>query len=312
MITIASHSGSFHADDVFSLAVLCELYPDSRVVRTRDPQVIAAADFAVDVGDHWDPARGRFDHHQRGFSGRRPGGAAYASAGLVWLTHGRAFIDLLVPGLSEERQLQIHDRVDEQLVTFIDMTDTGEGNAAPGAYGLSALVDYYNLTRTEELQCSDAAAAAALRLERFTQVTSVVRDMTARLIAHIAVELSDEAVVLAAERLDNGRILVLPASGLGWINVVCREMPEVALVVYPDSTDEHYHLRTVPVEPESFKARLDLPSLWSGLRGQHLAQACGVPDAVFCHTACFIAGAGSLEGALDMAEAALALAPVTP
>ena len=47
---IATHSGSFHADDVFGVAVLAALSPDHRIVRTRDPQEIAPADFVVDVG----------------------------------------------------------------------------------------------------------------------------------------------------------------------------------------------------------------------------------------------------------------------
>ena len=39
---IATHSGSFHADDVFGVAVLAALFPQHRIVRTRDPQEIAA------------------------------------------------------------------------------------------------------------------------------------------------------------------------------------------------------------------------------------------------------------------------------
>jgi uncharacterized UPF0160 family protein len=53
-------------------------------------------------------------------------------------------------------------------------------------------------------------------------------------------------------------------------------------------------------------ARKDLPLAWAGLRGVDLAAVCGVADAVFCHNGRFIAGAGSLEGALRMAELALA------
>jgi uncharacterized UPF0160 family protein len=41
------------------------------------------------------------------------------------------------------------------------------------------------------------------------------------------------------------------------------------------------------------------------LRGAELAAVCGVQDAVFCHNGRFIAGAGSLQGALRMAELAL-------
>lgn len=50
-IRIATRNGSFHADDVFGVAVLMLLHPGAELVRTRDVSTIAAADFAVDVGD---------------------------------------------------------------------------------------------------------------------------------------------------------------------------------------------------------------------------------------------------------------------
>ena len=87
-VCIATHNGTFHADDVFGVAVLMLLHPHAELVRTRDARRIAEADFAVDVGGEWDVARGRFDHHQRGFSGARPNGVVYASAGLVWAAFG--------------------------------------------------------------------------------------------------------------------------------------------------------------------------------------------------------------------------------
>jgi uncharacterized UPF0160 family protein len=65
-------------------------------------------------------------------------------------------------------------------------------------------------------------------------------------------------------------------------------------------------LHIVPVEPNSFRARKDLPSSWAGLRGAELAKVCGVDDAVFCHNARFIGGAQSLKGAMQMAALAVA------
>ena len=102
MVTrIATHSGSFHADDVFGVAVLAALHPQHEIARTREPREVAAADFAVDVGGEWDPQRGRFDHHQRGFDGARlkadasgatVRGEGYASAGLVWREFGPSYV----------------------------------------------------------------------------------------------------------------------------------------------------------------------------------------------------------------------------
>ena len=78
--TIATHSGTFHADDVFGVGVLMGVFPSHTLLRTRDKALIATADFVVDVGGTWDAATGRFDHHQRGFEGARPARLAGANA----------------------------------------------------------------------------------------------------------------------------------------------------------------------------------------------------------------------------------------
>ncbi|MEX2010580.1 MAG: MYG1 family protein, partial [Parcubacteria group bacterium] len=50
MKTIATHSGMYHADDVFAVATLLMVYPDAEVIRTRDMEKIQEAEIAVDVG----------------------------------------------------------------------------------------------------------------------------------------------------------------------------------------------------------------------------------------------------------------------
>ena len=64
---VITHSGNFHTDEVFACAVLSLLYDGAiEIVRTRDPEVWVTGDYVVDVGNEYDPARGRFDHHQEG------------------------------------------------------------------------------------------------------------------------------------------------------------------------------------------------------------------------------------------------------
>ncbi len=91
-----------------------------------------------------------------------------------------------------------------------------------------------------------------------------------------------------------------------WTHVVVHEMPEVMFVIYPDSDGNQYQIKTVPVEAGSFTARMDLPDAWAGLRDAELAAASGVQDAVFCHLNLFIGGARSFDGAVKLAELALA------
>lgn len=312
--TIASHNGSHHADDVFGVAIMRAIFPDARIVRTRDATLISQADVAIDVGGEWDPERGRYDHHQKDFSGARDNGVVYASAGLIWADVGEHFIGKIAGHLNTHEIKAVHRAVDEQLVVYLDMEDTGAQKCAPDFFGLSALVATFNLTRWEERciesQASDKEHARELvdaeRSKRFLEAADQVVLLVARLVMHLAGELADAAVVRNGEKLAGGRILLLSEPGVSWVATVCAEMPDVQFVVYPDSSDNQYQVRTVPVEPQSFEARVDLPSAWAGLRGQDLADVTGVPDSVFCHNKLFIAGAVSTVGALRLAELALA------
>ncbi|HVE52404.1 MAG TPA: MYG1 family protein [Ramlibacter sp.] len=308
---IATHSGSFHADDVFGVAVLAALFPSHALVRTRQPEEIERADFAVDVGGEWDAARGRFDHHQRGFDGARPGGEGYASAGLVWRAFGTAYVRQVAAALghavSPPAAEAIAQDIDASLVRYLDMVDTGADLVAPGSFGLSSQVAALNSTWLEE-QPLDTAGRSALQLERFREAMSIVQRFLHRLVLRrIGQDLAADRV-RRGERLLGGQVLHLPEGGMPWTSVVVREMPEVLFVLYPEADEggARYVLRTVPVEAGSFAARLDLPRAWAGLREQQLAAACGVPGALFCHTNVFIAVARSFEGALRMAQLALA------
>ena len=85
---IVTHNGHFHTDELMAVAVLLLKFPDAEVVRTRDEKIIKQADIAVDVGQIYDPASTRFDHHQPGGARKRENGIPYASFGLVWKEYG--------------------------------------------------------------------------------------------------------------------------------------------------------------------------------------------------------------------------------
>ena len=92
-MVIATHDGSFHADEVFAVAALGLWDATAEVVRTRDPEALANADLRVDVGFRDDARAGDFDHHQRGFDAARANGVRYASFGLVWREFGVRICD---------------------------------------------------------------------------------------------------------------------------------------------------------------------------------------------------------------------------
>lgn len=120
-VVIATHDKQFHADDVTGVMILLGLHPNASIVRTRDPFQIHDATFTVDVGNQYNPIKGRFDHHHMRDQRCRRNGIPFASAGMVWDYHGRDYL----------RNQEIHDGnidvvhrdVDRNLIQFIDGID---------------------------------------------------------------------------------------------------------------------------------------------------------------------------------------------
>lgn len=307
--TIASHSGSHHADDVVGVAILQRLFPHNTIIRTRDPEQLAAADFVIDVSGEYDPSRGRFDHHQKGFSVKRDSGVGYASAGLVWLTHGKAFVERLILDeypMSATQVQAVVQRVDDSLMQHLDRADTGEAVGAPGDFGLSVLLSQYNVTWMES-RVNSHSGIEALQLEAFKKAVSCALELIEGSVYDKMAEVLAEDIVRSSPRLvDEPRILILDDGSIPWTKVVIEEMPDVLFVLYPNSVKDQYQVRTVPVELNSFKARADLPAAWAGLRDNALADLTGVHDAAFCHSGLFIGGAATLLGAAELALLALA------
>ncbi len=308
---IATHSGKFHADDVWAVTVLDIVFPGCALIRTRDPEKIRQADFAVDVGGIWDPQSGRFDHHQKGFAGARESGVVYASAGLVWKTHGARCVTLVAQqqtgqALSADTAQQIAYAIDADLVQYMDMADTGAAKSAPGGYGLSALISGFNPTWLDEQQAGSVDAAEAMRLSQFRRAMAFMEDILINAVKFRVGGLLAVQQVRQSELLEDGQVLFLKNASLPWSSVVRNEMPKVLFVLSYNIAEDRYMVHTVPATADSFDARKDLPASWAGLAGADLAAVTGVPDAGFCHNGRFIAAAKSFVGALTMARLALA------
>lgn len=306
---IAVHSGTFHADDVFSIAVLKALYPAATVVRTRDEASIEVADFAVDVGSVFDPSAGRFDHHQPEFVRMRDDGSAYASAGLVWETHGVEYILKQLGGgvHNGDHIVAAKKAIDEQFVRYLDRIDCGQEVECPGLFGTTALVDQFNPTTAETAVARSQGPEHVARLldARFADAVTWMAALLPRLVQQALAQETALDVLRQAPTVEDGKVLVLDQPGLDWTEFVCNKLPNVLYVAYPTNSGV-YHVQCARVNPKTFDARKDLPSEWAGLRDAELAQVTGVPDAVFCHKGRFVVGTKSLAGAMTLAKAAVA------
>ena len=84
---VATHNGTFHADEVTASVIFYLLDPETRFIRTRDPETMEKADYVVDVSGQFDLEK-HFDHHPREFGVFRDNGIKYATAGLIWRKFG--------------------------------------------------------------------------------------------------------------------------------------------------------------------------------------------------------------------------------
>jgi uncharacterized UPF0160 family protein len=235
----------------------------------------------------------------------------YASAGLVWKEHGARCVARIAERysgyeVSEEQAQQVAYAIDNDLVQYLDMSDTGAAKNAPGGYGLSAVISGFNPTWFDEQESNSVAAAEELKLKQFRRAMEFIADILANAVKYRAGALHALEQVRQSELMEGGKVLFLKNAALPWSTVVRNEMPTVLFVVSHNLAEQRYMVHTVSATTDTFEARKDLPAAWAGLQGAELAAVTGVPDAGFCHNKLFIASAGSFEGALEMARQALA------
>ncbi len=285
--TVATHDGPFHLDELIAIAALDDVRGPLKIIRTRDPHEIAAADIAVDVGG------GTFDHHQPGGNGTRPNGIPYASAGLVWQTYGPS-----ICGDSE-----VARRVDERFIQSVDAADTGIDLLGPPVHAsgarpitLQTVITWFNPVNGT----SDAYDRA------FHEALALAKTILGRAIeaARQSVE-ADRVISAAIDRWrKNGSpaIIVFDQWAPGCVQAAATTSAIYAL--FPD-TRNGWRVQAVPDTPTARTSRKLLPEAWRGLQAEDLANVSGVNDAIFCHPSGFIAGAQSFEGAWQLAATAL-------
>ncbi|MCP4322520.1 MAG: MYG1 family protein [Psychromonas sp.] len=285
-ITIVTHDGNFHADDVFSIAALKSVFPSFNLIRTRDANIISNGDIVLDVGGEYDAEKGRFDHHQRGGAGEREDGTPYSSFGLIWKKYG---VEIC------QGNQELANSVDSGLVSVIDAIDCGYVKGVSEGISLSHTISMFNPTWQEE---GDFDAS-------FNEAVGFASRVIARFMASANGGLSAKAIVAKAiENAEDDRIIVLEKY-TPWKRTVHNTSEKALFVVYP-SQGGHWRIQTVPAELGSFEDRKSLPKGWAGLNGQELQEATGIDDAMFCHNGLFIAGAESFESIKKMAEMAVA------
>ena len=274
-----THSGKFHADDVFSAALLLYLNPEIMITRgNRVPE-----DFD---GIVFDIGRGQYDHHQKD-SRIRENGIPYAAFGLLWEELGA---DILGEELAQ--------KFDESFVQPLDNNDnTGEKNE------LATLIGNFNPTWDAEGSNDEAffqaVSVAGMILEnKFERFRGNERadKRVEEIYAH-----HEQAVHDREKHRDDARILILPEF------VPCQKFlseTEIAFVIFPSNRGGYC------IQPQkkeySMNYKCSFPSSWLGLEGEELASVTGLESAIFCHKGGFLMTCGTLEDSILACRSSLA------
>ena len=298
-MTIVTHNGKFHADEVLATAVLMTLFPHATLIRTRDRKVIESADVAVDVGG------GCFDHHQRGGGGTRPNGVAYSSIGLIWAEYGRRYVyetsrRLFGDMIDGDAVGRVKTKVDETIIQELDMVDNGVIKGAARMHTcLSNIIAALNcgwlpaaMSESEDVRFR-RAQATALQFLNDTIESLCLKELAVKMLERDIQE-------------SPGEILVL-GQFYPWHETLAQKEHNYKLCVFGSGTD--WKVQTIQdFDSEGVgKTRMYLPEEWAGLQNEELEKVCHAPGATFCHNGRFIAGASSIEAALCMACLAIGL-----
>lgn len=293
-VLVGTHNGEFHADDVLAVAAL-RLIVNVNIIRTRDPAKLAECDVIVDVGAVYDPATGRFDHHQSGRAGTRDNSPIFFSAfGLVWQSYGSQICS---------GDKEVAAEVDRTLVLPVDAADNGQrivsrkngfGGATP--YSVSHVLGAMNPAWDDPARDYDAAFGRAVDVAE-----GIIRDAVRNAAATVAAR---RAVKVALAEAKGKTVVRFGAFNFDWADEAAASRT-AKFVVYPSEDGSYWYIRSVPPKRGSFEQRLALPAAWAGVRGADLVALTGVEGAIFCHPGRWIAGAATLTGVYQLAELAI-------
>jgi len=292
---LVTHNGAFHADDIFASAVLSILNKNQvKIIRTRDPKIIAKGDYVYDVSGEYDGIR-FFDHHQKGGAGARANGIPYSSFGLVWRAFGEE-----ICGSKEAAKI-----IDEKIVQSVDSVDNGIDLMTPNFedrkfYSASAIfLACYPTWKENTLDVDKIFGKEVKRV-----ITLLKREIQ---VAEADVE-GKEIILKAYNEAENKQIIILDKTLPRYlIQDVLPKFTEPIYFIYPSGYSGSWKVEAVRKNLTTYESRKLFPELWRGLMNNdpELVKATGVEDIQFCHQSGFFIQVGSKEGAKKLAEKAL-------
>lgn len=285
-----THSGTFHADEVFATVLLSLVLDNINILRINevDESKIYKEAIIYDVG------LGELDHHQAGGNGKRNNGISYAACGLIWKKYGIRILENI--GISSDNIDYLFNKIDKNLIQFIDANDNGITPSIKTDYkyiSLASIIASFNPNWDEDVD-ADIRFMDAINLAKIVvknEFESEISKLKAKSKVENAINCSENDIMILDEFMPWKEFIL--ESNL-------NKAKDILYVVFP-SNRGGYNVYAVPKEEGSFENRKSFPKEWAGLRDENLQKVTGVKTARFCHTACFICTAETKEDAMKLA-----------
>lgn len=283
-----THSGTMHADEVFSTAFLDLFKGDIRVFRTSSVDSLKIPDdvLVYDIG------RGKFDHHQNDAL-KREDGITYCSFGLLWKEFGKQFLKEYGIELVDE----VWNAIDKDLVEEIDADDNGVFAKIDASYKVKTIPGVIKLF-------NPSFDSGQIESEQFVKAVSIARSILEEEILYINGKCIAEKQIknIISELNGTEKYLVLdsflPYEETVISSDICKN---ILFVAYP-SNRGGYAIKTVPKSADDHSARMLFPDVWAGLDGKKLEEVSGISGLGFCHTGRFIVTCRDLDTVYDVLE----------
>ena len=278
-----THSGVFHADDVFATAFLDLYYKNISVIRLDNVPLDVNNDVII-----YDIGKGKFDHHQKE-ARIRDNGIKYSSFGLLFEEYGLSFLERL----KIENKEEVYDYLVKDFILSIDAIDNGEFPSVTANYKVKTVSDIIKLY-------NPSYGSNDTSNENFVKAVNVAESIFSFELKNVCGKVKASKKVKELLKNNNTDILLLDEY-LPYEEVILTGNYNTKLVIYP-SNRGGYCVKTVPISLEDKNSRVYFPLKWAGLVNEDLEKTSGIKDITFCHVNRFLVATKSLEAALKVAS----------
>jgi uncharacterized UPF0160 family protein len=334
---VAIHTPPHHADEVFCVACVKFINSNVTIIRTRNEEELAKADFRIDVGGKYDPLTGDFDHHQNEFIERHfnikpdkyKDGPKMAGFGLIWRHYSIEIITSILDrlskttghicNLSNDVLDYIDDNVERNLVMCVDALDNGENktfNLDLQPVKIPSIVKFIqNYNPAVWLECNKSQETD-INDFFYKAVETAQNYLEREVIKYYCHVQAVEPVLEKVSKCKDGYLILDPF--LPWGPVFTKfpeECKDIKMVIYPSydggwmfqspyikkSVDEYRFTMYHPVTNERRKQRYETPSYLCGKEAEDIEKITGIQDTTFIHSAGFVGACKTLEATKALA-----------